>query len=466
MQRKSRSIAFVLFLTLSVLSWSGSWLFAQAPIPTPQELDQLLAPVALYPDSLLAQITTASTNPQEVLDVSNWLLQNPGLQGAALSDAAERQGFDPAFVALVNFPDVLNMMAEDIDDFAAIGEAFSADQGSVSASIQRLRAQAYAAGTLQTNQQQTVEVQQAGPQPIYVIQPANPQIVYVPIYNPTTIYYRSPTPVYVTYGPPIPISILLVSTRPWGWAGWGWNWSSHRAYYNHTIWVGWRAPYRPPNVWYRPRPIPYNARPGYGGNWNYRPPNYRPPQPRPLPANRPAWGPNNRPGTGRPPVQQPKPGRPGQPNTKPGATRPGGNPPGQTRPTQPNGNRPPVNKPAPQPKPTQPGTRPGQPSTRPAPQPKPTQPNTRPAPKPKPTQPTTRPAPQPKPTQPTTRPAPKPKPTQPATRPAPQPKPTQPATRPAPKPKPAQPNTKQAKPNTKPQQGQNPGSRPRPQSNN
>jgi hypothetical protein len=430
MQRKSRYIALVLFLTLSALSWSGSLLCAQAPIPTPQELDQLLAPIALYPDSLLAQITTASTNPQEILDVSNWLQQNPGLQGAALTDAAEKQGFDAAFVALVNFPDVLNMMAEDVDDYAVIGEAFTADQGAVSSSIQRLRAQAYAAGTLQSNQQQTVEVQQVAAQPVYVIQPANPQVVYVPIYNPTTVYYRSPTVVVVSYGPPIPIGVLVVSTRPWGWMGWGWNWSSHRAYYNHTVWVGWRAPYRPPNYWYRPRPIPYNARPGYGGNWNYRPPNYRPPTPRPLPANRPAWGPNNRPGnkppanrpgTGRPLAQQP--GRPGQPNTKPGnttppsATRPGGNPPGQTRPTQPNGNRPPVTKPAPQPKPAPPGSRPTQPSTRP------TQPVTRP------TQPTTKPA------QPNTR-------------------PTQP------NPRPAQPNTRPAQPNARPPQGQKPASRP------
>jgi hypothetical protein len=431
MQRKSRSIALVLLLTLSVFSWTGL-LLAQAPIPTPQELDQLLAPVALYPDSLLAQITTASTNPQEILDVSNWLQANPGLQGAALTDAAEKQGFDAAFVALVMFPEVINMMAEDVDDFDAIGQAFSADQGAVSASIQRLRAQAYAAGTLQSNQQQTVQVQQIAAQPVYVIQPTNPQVVYVPIYNPMTVYYRSPTPVYVTYGPPIPISILVVSTRPWGWMGWGWNWSSHRAYYNHTVWVGWRTPYRPPNYWYRPRPVPYNARPGYGGNWHYRPPNYRPPTPRPLPANRPAWGPNNRPGT------------------KPPANRPGTG-------------RPPVNKPTPQPKPSNPGTRPSQPGTRPTqPGTKPTQPGTRPTqPGTKPTQPGTRPSqPSTRPAQPSTRPAqPSTRPTQPSTR------PTQPSTKPAqPSTRPAQPSTKQTKPNAKPPQRQNSGSRPPPQS--
>jgi len=180
--RSNPSLAKVAtFVAVVVCQLSGLFLSGQTPIPTAQQLDQLLAPVALYPDSLLAQITTASTNPQEILDVSNWLQQNPGLQGTALTDAAEAQGFDAAFIALVNFPDVLNMMAEKVDDFASIGQAFSADQGAVSASIQRLRSQAYAAGNLQNNQQQKVEVQQSSGQTIYVIQPANPQVVYVPV---------------------------------------------------------------------------------------------------------------------------------------------------------------------------------------------------------------------------------------------------------------------------------------------
>src|ERR1700757_3275106 len=138
MPSKSRFAAVFVFIALAICQLSVSLVWGQAPMPTPQQLDQLLAPVALYPDSLLAQITTASTNPQEILDVSNWLQQNPGLQGATLTDAAESQGFDAAFIALVNFPDVLNMMAENVDDYAAIGQAFSADQGAVSASIQRL----------------------------------------------------------------------------------------------------------------------------------------------------------------------------------------------------------------------------------------------------------------------------------------------------------------------------------------
>src|SRR5271169_2784638 len=211
--------------------------------PTPDELDQLLAPVALYPDSLLAQITTASTNPQEILDVDNWLQQDPGLTGTALTDAAEKQGFDPAFIALTSFPQVLDMMAQNIDDYAAIGEAFSADQGAVTASIQRLRAQAYAAGALRSNSQQQVEVQQPTGQTIYVIQPANPQVVYVPVYNPTVVYVAPSTSTVVvtsliTFGAGIAIGVLLVD-RPWGWGGWGWGWSSHRVYYNRTVWVAW-----------------------------------------------------------------------------------------------------------------------------------------------------------------------------------------------------------------------------------
>src|SRR5271156_2356599 len=85
-----------------------------SPPPTPEELDQLLAPVALYPDSLLAQITTACTNTQEVLDVDNWLQQKPNLTGTALTETAQAQGFDPAFIALTNFPKVVTMMAENI----------------------------------------------------------------------------------------------------------------------------------------------------------------------------------------------------------------------------------------------------------------------------------------------------------------------------------------------------------------
>ena len=171
MRGKSLSISITLLILFVALQGAGPVLFAQPASPAPEELDQWLAPVALYPDALLSQITTASTNPQEVLDVNAWLQANPGLTGTALTDAAEKQGFDPAFIALANFPQVLGVMAQHIHDYAAIGQAFAADQGSVTASIQRLRAQAYGSGALRTTEQQKAEVQQSARRTLYVIQP-------------------------------------------------------------------------------------------------------------------------------------------------------------------------------------------------------------------------------------------------------------------------------------------------------
>jgi len=327
---------------------------ALPPPPTPQQLDQLLAPVALYPDSLLAQITTASTNPQEILDVDNWLAHNRSLTGTALTDAAQQQGFDPAFIALVNFPTVVEMMAEHIDDYAAIGQAVTANQAEVAASIQRLRSQAYASGALRSTPQQQVQVQQESGQPVYAIQPANPQVVYVPQYDPTVVYVGpSPSAVvatsFLTFGVGIGIGALLVNNRPWGWGGWGWNWGGRSIYYNHGPWGGWHGGYRPPSIWYRPRPIVWGNRPGYGGNWGYRPRNYRPPSPihrpgyarpggRPAysrpgaspgnrPVNRPVNRPSIRPGNGNRPVVQPaRPGpQPSRPGTPRPQNRPGGN---------------------------------------------------------------------------------------------------------------------------------------------
>jgi hypothetical protein len=381
---------------------------AQVAVPTPAELDQLLSPIALYPDTLVAQITTASTNPQEILDVDNWLHDNMSLTGTALTDAAQAQGFDPAFIALVNFPQVLDMMALHVDDYAAIGQAFQADQDAVSASIQRLRAQAYAAGSLKTTPQQEVQVQQVAgqPQPIYVIQPVNPQVVYVPVYDPTVVYVRPAPGVvvsapFITFGIGIGIGALLVSGRPYYWGGWGWNWGGRRLYYNGGPWGGWGPnPYRPPHIWYRPRPIVWSNRPGYGGNWGYRPPNYRPPSYRPPNYRPPTYRPpssgpgNGRPGTnppngnkppngtrppngnpppnnGKPTIQPVKPGTPGGGTPPPSGTKPnrppGGTPPSGTKPNRPPGGTPPSN-----------GTRPptSQPDMKPPAETKPSQPST------------------------------------------------------------------------------------------
>ena len=340
MRQFPRSISVLLIVLIVVGGFEPS-LSAQDAALTPQELDQLLSPIALYPDSLLSQIVTASTNPQEILDVDNWLTQNPGLSGTALTDAAQQQGFDPPFIALVNFPQVLEMMAQHIDDYAAIGEAFSADQGSVTDYVQRLRAQAYAAGSLRSNAQQTVDVQQASGQTIYVIQPANPQVVFVPQYDPSLVYVRPSGMVaapLILFGAGIGIGVLLASDQPWGWGGWGWNWGSRRAYYNHVAWGGWARPYRPPRIWYRPRPIVWAHRPGFGGNWNYRPPNYRPPRP------------GNRPGYSRPPYSLNN-----RPGYRPPGNRPGSTQLGTSRPSPPQPNRPGTFRPS------GPGNRPSQP---------------------------------------------------------------------------------------------------------
>jgi len=391
----SRAAVFLMILSL-LLVQTPSGLWAQAA-PTPQELDQLLAPIALYPDALLAQITTASTNPQEILDVDNWLASNPDLTSQALSDAAQQQGFDPAFIALVQFPTIIQMMAQNIDDYAAIGQAVVANQAEVAASIQRLRAQAYAAGSLRTTPQQTVEVQQASGQTIYVIQPANPKVVYIPQYNPTVVYAAPSTGAVVAtsliaFGIGIGIGALIYDNHPWGWGGWGWNWGGRTIYYNRAVWGGWHGGYRPPYSWYRPRPVPYNARPGYGGNWHYRPPNYRPPAPiyrpggsRPGPDNRPVYG---RPGTrpthpvvppgnvypGRPPGQPNRPGnpggQPGRPVVQPNRPAPGapGNKPNQPNPGRPvvQPNRPVGNQPG---RPGGQPSRPNPPANKPAPTP-------------------------------------------------------------------------------------------------
>ena len=390
MKRRPGFSAVLLLIGLLLFQGLAPDLQAQGPPPpTPQELDQLLAPVALYPDALLAQITTASTNPQEILDVDNWLAQNRNLTLSQLTAAAQQQGFDPAFVALVGFPQVIEMMAENIDDYAAIGAAVTANQGEVAASIQRLRAQAYASGALRSTPQQQVEVQQDGGQPIYVIQPVNPQVVFVPQYNPTVVYVGSSlSPALITFGIGIGITALLVS-QPWGWGGWGWNWGGRRIYYNRGPWGGWVGGYRPPHIWYRPRPVPYSHRPGYGGNWGYRPPNYRPPQPIYRPGTRPGY---NRPVNG-PGYRPPNNNRPPSNNRPPGNTRPPNGGP-SIQPVKPGtpGNRPTTRpttgtKPAPQVRP--PSTRPA-PQTKPAPQNRPA--TTRPAPQ-------NRPAPQTKPAQ-------------------------------------------------------------------
>jgi Protein of unknown function (DUF3300) len=162
-----------------------------APAMKPEEIDRLLAPIALYPDALLGSILLCATRPATVGALAEWLSSQKA-KGTALQDAAKASGFDESFVAIVLFPDVVLKMAEQIDRTTRLGQAFTADRSAVFASIQRLRAKAQQAGKLKDTPQQDVETRTASSgQQVIVIEPANPQIVYVPQYNPQTVYTTS-----------------------------------------------------------------------------------------------------------------------------------------------------------------------------------------------------------------------------------------------------------------------------------
>jgi hypothetical protein len=165
---------------------------AEASAWTPAALDELLAPIALYPEPVLAQVLAASTNSQEVLDAGNWLIDNETLKGDALTKAASEKGFSPAVQALVQFPTVVDMMCRELDWTKQLGDAFSADQSAVLASVQRLRAQAAAAGNLKSSPQMTVDTTEQQGKTVIEVKPADPQVIYVPQYNPETVYTAAP----------------------------------------------------------------------------------------------------------------------------------------------------------------------------------------------------------------------------------------------------------------------------------
>lgn len=165
---------------------------AQGGTWSPEAMEELLAPIALYPDPVLSQMLIASTNPQEVLDAGNWLLQNETLKGKALDDAAAAVGFTPPIRALVQFPETIDMMCLEMGWTTELGEAFTADQAGVLDAIQRLRKQAQDVGNLKSSDQMVVEsVEQEG-KDVVVLKPAQPEVVYVPQYDPQTAYAPPP----------------------------------------------------------------------------------------------------------------------------------------------------------------------------------------------------------------------------------------------------------------------------------
>jgi hypothetical protein len=218
---------------------------------TAEELQAVVAPIALYPDALVAQILSAATFPDQVAIASYWVGQNKGLTGSALVAAVDKQTWDSSVKALTQFPDVLNNMAANLSWTSQLGEDYHNQTTEVMTAIQTLRAKAKAAGNLKTTPQVTV-VQQS-PQ-VIVIQPTNPQVVYVPYYNPAVVYgYPYVVPAYVYVPPPstadvvaagvigfgLGIAVGAMMSSSWGYSTWGCHWyGSYGAYYHGGAYYG------------------------------------------------------------------------------------------------------------------------------------------------------------------------------------------------------------------------------------
>lgn len=185
-------VALVLLSGLA-LALPGPSARAQQPAAVPQDkIEQLVAPIALYPDSLLSQVLMASTYPLEIVEADRWVKANANLKDKALDDALGKQTWDPSVISLCKLPDVLAKMSKNLDWTQDLGDAFLAQQADVMKAVQKLRNEAYKAGNLKSSDQTKVVVQQE----TIVIQPASPQVVYVPTYDPTVVYGAPPPPSY------------------------------------------------------------------------------------------------------------------------------------------------------------------------------------------------------------------------------------------------------------------------------
>src|SRR5689334_16137090 len=177
---------------------------ASSKIFSQKDLDELLAPIALYPDALLAQVLMASTYPLEVVQAARWQEQNPGLKEAQLEQALQQQAWDPAVKSLAAVPQVLTMMSEKLDWTTKLGDAVLAQQDDVLKTVQTLRGKADEAGNLKTSEQMVVKKETENSVQVIKIESPKPDVVYVPTYDPATVYgpwwYPYPPPYY--YYPP------------------------------------------------------------------------------------------------------------------------------------------------------------------------------------------------------------------------------------------------------------------------
>src|ERR1700757_988899 len=194
------TLAFVPAPEQAPASASGTTQAAKIP---PDQLDSLVAPIALYPDPLLAQTLAASTYPLEIIQLQQWLEKNKNLKDKALADEVAKQSWDPSVQALAALPDVVKRLANDISWTTDLGNAFLAQQSDVMDAVQRMRKKAQDKGNLKSTEQQKVETKVVESKQVIVIEQADPQVVYVPSYNPTVVYGP---PVYpyppISYPPP------------------------------------------------------------------------------------------------------------------------------------------------------------------------------------------------------------------------------------------------------------------------
>ena len=212
----------------------------EAPAPAQQatpkipneQLDSLVAPIALYPDPLLAQTLAASTYPLEIIQLSQWMAKNPTLKDKALADAVAKQPWDPSIQSMAGLPEVVKRLADDIQWTTDLGNAFLAQQSDVMAAVQRMRVKAKDMGNLKSTEQIKVETKTVETQTVVVIEQANPQVVYVPSYNPVVVYGSPyiypyppiyyPPPYYYAAGFAISFGVGVAMGAMWG-GGWGYG---------------------------------------------------------------------------------------------------------------------------------------------------------------------------------------------------------------------------------------------------
>ena len=217
----------------------------EAKLP-PEQLDSLVAPIALYPDPLLSQTLVACTYPLEIIQLQQWLAQHKDLKDKALADAVQKENWDPSIQSMAALPDVVKQLAENIKWTDDLGNAFLAQQDDVMAAVQRMRKKAMDAGNLKSTEQQKVETKVVETQTVIVVEQANPQVVYVPSYNPVVVYGPPVYPYPPIYYPPvgyyaagmaISFGVGVAMGAMWG-GGWGygcgWGGGGNNVYINNS----------------------------------------------------------------------------------------------------------------------------------------------------------------------------------------------------------------------------------------